>query len=124
MEIQPALVFTYGTLKDSTRLRAMLKDVSRWRIVGPATVQGRLYDTGPYPAFGVSDDSADRVPGLLVKLESGDAALERLDEYEDVSQGLYARRRMPVRLDEGTTHDAWVYVYCRPVESFARITEW
>lgn len=124
MQIQPELVFTYGTLKDSRRLRAMLKDVSRWRIVGRGTVQGLLYDTGPYPALGMSDDRADRVPGLLVKVESGDAALARLDEYEDVSEGLYARRRMAVRLDESTTHDAWVYVYCRSVEGLERIEEW
>lgn len=124
MEIQPDLVFTYGTLTNSQRLRAMLKDISRWRIIGAGTVQGRLYDTGPYPALGMSDDSNDRVPGLLVKLESGEAALARLDEYEDVSQGLYARHRMQVRLDEATTYDAWVYVYCRPVEGFPRIADW
>jgi gamma-glutamylcyclotransferase (GGCT)/AIG2-like uncharacterized protein YtfP len=124
MQNQPELVFAYGTLKDSRRLRAMLKDVSRWRIVGSGTVQGRLYDTGPYPAFGMSDDSADRVPGVLVKLESGADALARLDEYEDVDHGLYERRRMPVRVDDATTHDAWVYVYRRSVDGFPRITEW
>ena len=124
MQIQPDLVFVYGTLKESKRLRSMLKDVSRWRILGPGTVAGRLYDAGPYPAMARSDDANDRVPGLLVKLESGDAALARLDEYEDVSHALYERHRMPVRVDESTTHEAWVYVYCRSVEGFSRIEQW
>jgi gamma-glutamylcyclotransferase (GGCT)/AIG2-like uncharacterized protein YtfP len=124
MQIQSELVFAYGTLKDSARLRAMLRDVTRWRIVANGTVQGRLYDTGPYPAFGMSDDSADQVPGILVKVESGDAALARLDDYEDVSHGLYERRRLPVRIDDATTEEAWVYVYRRPVDAFPRIAEW
>jgi gamma-glutamylcyclotransferase (GGCT)/AIG2-like uncharacterized protein YtfP len=124
MQIQAELVFTYGTLKESGRLRTMLRDVTRWRIVGYGTVQGRLYDTGPYPAFGMSNDTADRVPGVLIKVESGAAALARLDEYEDVATGLYERRRMPVRLDDVTTLDAWVYVYRRSVDGFARIAEW
>jgi gamma-glutamylcyclotransferase (GGCT)/AIG2-like uncharacterized protein YtfP len=124
MQIRPDLVFAYGTLKESTRLRAMLKDISRWRIVGNGTVQGRLYDAGPYPVLAMSDDENDRVPGVLIKLESGEAALAQLDDYEDVSHGLYARLRMPVRVDDHTTEDAWVYVYRRSVAAFARIPTW
>jgi gamma-glutamylcyclotransferase (GGCT)/AIG2-like uncharacterized protein YtfP len=124
MQIQPDLVFVYGTLKESRRLRSMLRDVSRWRVLGPGTIAGRLYDAGPYPVLAMSDNPNDRVPGLLVKLESGDAALARLDDYEDVSHGLYERRRVPVQLDESTTDEAWVYVYRRSVEGFHRIEQW
>src|SRR5262245_49598825 len=99
MQIQSDLLFLYGTLKNEQRLRAMLSRISRWRIVGAASIQGRLYDLGPYPALAMSTDPKDRVPGILVSVESGDAALAQLDEYEDVSHGLYARQRVPVTLD-------------------------
>lgn len=124
MQIRPDLVFVYGTLKDSRRLRAMLRDVSRWRILGTGTIVGRLYDLGPYPALVASSDASDRVPGLLVKLESGDAGLARLDEYEDVAHGLYVRQQAEVRLDDDSARQAWVYVYCRPVDGAPRISEW
>lgn len=124
MQIRPELVFVYGTLKDSRRLRSMLKEISRWRIVGTGTISGRLYDLGPYPALTVSSDPNDRVPGLLVKLESGDAALARLDEYEDVAHGLYARQSVPATLEDASVHQAWAYVYCRSTEGFPRIDSW
>ncbi|MFN8643130.1 MAG: gamma-glutamylcyclotransferase family protein [Candidatus Binatia bacterium] len=66
---------------------------------------------------------ASRVPGVLVEL-ADQAALARLDEYEDVGAGLFARRRATVHLDADGDAEAWVYVYRRSVRGRRRITSW
>lgn len=123
MQIRAELLFVYGTLKDPGLCAAVLQDAGGTRRVGRGTIQGRLYDAGSYPAFVPSDDPADRVAGVLLELDAGAAALERLDAYEGVADGLYERRRVTVRLHD-TTRDAWVYVYCRPLAGLPRIARW
>jgi gamma-glutamylcyclotransferase (GGCT)/AIG2-like uncharacterized protein YtfP len=116
------LLFAYGTLKDPKQLRAAVGFPVRCDIVGSGTIGGVLYDVGEYPALRPSDSPADLVPGVL--LEVDDAALDRLDAYEGVPEGLYLRERRAVRLDDGRRAEAWVYLYNRSTAGMRRIAGW
>lgn len=115
------LLFAYGTLRDALQRDLILRGAPS-RELGPASAAGVLYDLGNYP--GLADGAAgERVPGVVVELPD-EAALARLDEYEDIDAGLFVRRRATVRLDAGGEVEAWVYVYNRPVAGRPRITAW
>jgi gamma-glutamylcyclotransferase (GGCT)/AIG2-like uncharacterized protein YtfP len=115
------LLFTYGTLRDALQ-RDMVLHGAPTREVGPATAAGVLYDLGNYPGL-VGGTPDERVPGVVVELPD-DAALTRLDTYEDVDNGLFVRRRTSVRLDAGGDVEAWVYFYNRSVRGRRRIGSW
>jgi len=63
--------------------------------------------TGPPPASGWVTGSfigyADE--GAL------EAALQDLDQLEDVDGGLFERRILPIRLEAGPQYHAWVYLF-------------
>ncbi|MBI4517543.1 MAG: gamma-glutamylcyclotransferase [Deltaproteobacteria bacterium] len=119
---RPARLFVYGTLRDAERLAAVIGAASAWRQLGAATIRGRLYDLGPYPAARPGRNPSERVRGVVFEFADGAAALLPLDEYEEtVATGLYARRRTRARLAAGRTLAAWFYVYRRPVRGLPRI---
>lgn len=92
-------LFSYGTLMSGGAAAArQLADCER---VGPATVQGTLFDTGPYPALLLA--GTDRVEGEIWRCPAW--VLPRLDRYEGVADGLF--RRVGLRVD-GVA--CWVYV--------------
>jgi gamma-glutamylcyclotransferase (GGCT)/AIG2-like uncharacterized protein YtfP len=117
------LLFAYGTLKDEVQLRALLGSSARYRVVGAGSVRGVLYDVrGEYPALRPAVAEEDVVSGVVLELD--DTLLERLDAYEGVGEGLYVRERCTVRLDDGRSAEAWVYLYNRPTTSLRRIAAW
>ena len=87
------LLFVYGTLKRGCSNHHYLAGQT---FVGDArTPPGfALYDLGGYPGIAVKPDDCDGVVGEVWSVD--DAALERLDHFEGVHEGLY--RREPVRL--------------------------
>jgi gamma-glutamylcyclotransferase (GGCT)/AIG2-like uncharacterized protein YtfP len=101
-------LFVYGTL---------LPGAQSWELVEPFveghgipdSVRGELFDTGlGYPAAVVDQRSTNTVYGRtmqLIAIRSAEA-LRVLDDFEDVSDGLF--RRVVVRTDQGCS--AWVYV--------------
>lgn len=92
-------IFVYGTLRRGGPAEALLRGC-RW--LGPAEVTGTLYDVGGrYPALVL--EGATPVRG---EVWSGpDEALERLDEYEGVEEGLF--RRVVVEIGG---EPCWAYV--------------
>ena len=87
------LLFVYGTLKRACSNHGQMAGQA---FIGPArTVPGyTLYDLGGYPA--IVEDASDRA-GVVGEVWSIDrAALERLDRFEGVHEGLY--RRAPIAL--------------------------
>jgi gamma-glutamylcyclotransferase (GGCT)/AIG2-like uncharacterized protein YtfP len=84
-------------------------------LVGPASIQGRLYRVAWYPgAVDASNDQA-RVYGELYALANPLASFTWLDAYEGLSGGLHAseyvrveRIARPLGSAELT---AWVYLY-------------
>lgn len=117
-----ANLFVYGTLMHTCTAddgRASRKRLKREaRLLGPASVPGRLFDFGRYPGLVAPAHAADRVHGELLQLAVPEQSFHWLDAYEGIPPGRveapneYARLQRPARL-AGSTADvlAWVYVY-------------
>lgn len=88
------LIFVYGTLKRGCSNHAQLAGQT---FVGTArSVPGfRLYDIGGYPGVGPAPTDLDGVSGEVWRVDS--AALQRLDAFEGVHEGLYRRGRLPLQ---------------------------
>jgi gamma-glutamylcyclotransferase (GGCT)/AIG2-like uncharacterized protein YtfP len=80
----------------------------------PGRVRGSLYDFGDHP--GLVLDDAGWVAGELFRIPDLAARLHDLDREEgsdsaDDARSLYVRRRGAVRVDDGSSLDAWLYLY-------------
>jgi gamma-glutamylcyclotransferase (GGCT)/AIG2-like uncharacterized protein YtfP len=113
-------LFVYGTLMTAAegaglgkpqRARLQREGVS----LGAATIQGRLYDLGRYPALVASDRAADQAHGEVFRLTNPISSFRWLDVYENVVPGSpaneYERVVRPVRCSSGGDIRAWVYLY-------------
>ena len=114
-------LFVYGTLRSGVHHPAH-QYISRYFVLdGEGTVQGKLYDLGPYPgAIPVAEEFF--ITGELYHARDSAAfetAIEQLDEYE----GIYAEaKESPLfRRDVVTVHirdqevTAWIHWYNREI---------
>ena len=100
------LLFVYGTLKRGCSNHHQLADQT---FVGVARTRPgfRLYDYGGYPGIVVNPQDETGVFGEVWAVD--DAALERLDRFEGIHEGLYRRERLPLAAPfEGQDVDAYV----------------
>jgi gamma-glutamylcyclotransferase (GGCT)/AIG2-like uncharacterized protein YtfP len=112
-------LFVYGTLREGGHGHAW---VARTGPAGSirARTPGRLFHLpaagfpalvpGPEPPAG----TAGWVTGEFLGYEDEsdlEAALQDLDQLEDVAGGLFQRRIVPVVLDSGHRYLAWAYVF-------------
>lgn len=129
---EPVRLFVYGTLMRGHAAHRLL--CRNLRSAAPATIRGRLLlhpDGYPVAAVNPADavslaggpirsarrtgaGGASRIHGELLCLVLDDEDLARLDAYEGCVPGrssLFARVRLPVRLDRGRRSlSAWTYV--------------
>ena len=119
------LLFVYGTLRRAAAhpMHGLLKPAS---FVDFGEFQGRLYDLGMYPGAVVSDDPADIVQGEIYRLHDPPAILARLDQYEgcgatDRAPTEYRRVLTRVRLANGGSVQAHIYLYQRALDKLPRI---
>ncbi len=106
-------LFVYGTLRKGGSNHFRLEG---GRVLGKATVRGRLYRVDWYPALFLDPD-ADVVVGDLVEVSP--EILAALDLFEG---GEY--RRVPVLVTPENGEDpkkAWVWEYLDPVDESRRI---
>lgn len=121
-------LFVYGTLRSDAGGPMHARWMRGVRLVGRASIAGRLYDAGPYPAAILSADPADRVFGELYAIEVGaDALLAALDEYEGIDAAhpalsLFRREKVAAERENGMQVPAWVYFYNRPPGPMRRVT--
>ena len=91
---------------------------SRIRFIGRGTIPGALFDLGPYP--GARPDPVQSVHGELYELTDagGLAALDEFEGYRPAApdEGPYRRVATDVRLADGGTRRAWVYLYFGPLD--------
>lgn len=112
-------LFVYGSLRSSGEVPERIAHlVRRFHRVGQATVQGRLYDFGKHCGGILEADTAMNVHGELVELPD-EEMLRELDRYEEIdlvdpSNSLFARKRTKALLADGSSQDAWIYVYNKP----------
>jgi len=118
---QPYL-FVYGTLKSAFRNRYARRLRREARLMGQATMPGRLYRIRWYPGMRPPRDSWDLVTGELYRLRQPGTMLEVLDEYEEN----YRRELRCATLANGKSLPAWVYLYRyrRPEECYLASGEW
>lgn len=118
------MLFVYGTLMSVARSpygaaeRARLDGASR--VLGPATVEGHLFDLGSYPGLVLKTPGGDvlaRVEGELRELPDPDEVFAWLDHYEGIGAAdpiddPYRRELHKVLVTEtGLVVQGWVYVY-------------
>lgn len=122
-------LFVYGTLRSDAGGAMHNRLMRGVRRLGPASIPGRLYDAGRYPAAVPSDDPADRINGELyaIDADAGDALLAPLDVYEGVDAAhpalsLFRRSVVAAEQEDGMRVPAWVYFYNRRVDSLPRVT--
>ena len=116
-------LFVYGTLMRGYDNPAAKQLSGSAEFCGAARCRGRLYLVTYYPALVLSDDAGDIVSGELFSLHSPKTSFAILDDYEGCAlpQPRYLRQLLPVTRADGSTVEAWTYVYNRPVAKLKRI---
>lgn len=116
------LLFVYGSLLSRMRHPMGTRLRREARLVGDATIQGRLYSLGRYPGLVEAPSGAYPVYGEVYDLRTPATSLTWLDAYEGILPGKperspYERVERPVRLSSGAAVTAWVYLYRRSVRT-------
>jgi gamma-glutamylcyclotransferase (GGCT)/AIG2-like uncharacterized protein YtfP len=119
-------LFVYGTLMRGFD-HPMAKLLSRSAdFLGEAQCRGRLYLIKHYPGLVLSNEPGDIVFGELYRLRARDELLGEFDMYEACGTGFpppteYVRQMLDVTLGDGTTSEAWTYIYNWPITGLSRI---
>jgi gamma-glutamylcyclotransferase (GGCT)/AIG2-like uncharacterized protein YtfP len=108
----PSALFVYGTLKRGEINHALISPFAR--SIEPATIRGRLYDVGGFPAL---VDGDEIVHGELVWVEAETMAslmaiLDRLENYQAAApqSSMYIRQIVKVCC-RGVPQTAYTYLY-------------
>lgn len=123
----PNRIFVYGSLRKAFGHPKHSLLAENGRLLGIGYCQANLYKIEWYPGVVLSDDPADRVTGeVYVVHDNLETVLAALDQYEGYSpdspdSSLYIRRIVPVMLEDGTTTEAWIYLYNRKPDDLKRI---
>ena len=121
-------LFVYGTLLSTAGHPNGPRLQREARLVGEASIAGRLYRIKHYPGLVEGTDSQERVHGEVYVLNNPVSALKWLDAYEGIVPGAldrneYERVERPVRLASGEQITVWVYLYCKDVARFRLIPD-
>jgi gamma-glutamylcyclotransferase (GGCT)/AIG2-like uncharacterized protein YtfP len=121
-------LFVYGTLLSTAGHPMGVRLQRQARLVGEASIGGRLYSLGRYPGLVETADAGARVHGEIYALANPAAALKWLDAYEGIVPGDhdendYVRTERAVRLPSGEEIAAWVYLYRKDVCRFPAIPD-
>ena len=119
-------LFVYGTLmRGYVHPMANLLSANA-DFLGEASCRGKLYMVKHYPGLVLSDDPAETVHGELYRLRAPAELLREFDMYEACGEGFaeptqYVRQMFSVTLADGSSSEAWTYIYNWPVEQLTRI---
>ena len=128
MATAPSHCFVYGTLKRGQSNYSLIAESVREAL--SATIRGRLYDVGPFPALAHGDDV---VHGelLLIAPEAMADVLVVLDDLEgydaaDPIGSFYLREIVTAITADGQEHAAYVYFYNRDAAALQHLPagEW
>jgi gamma-glutamylcyclotransferase (GGCT)/AIG2-like uncharacterized protein YtfP len=117
-------IFVYGSLMSNSGYPMGERLAREAERLGEATIQGRLYAISWYPGVVESETAGEQAHGEVYRLNDAAAALAWLDEYEGsapAGPNEYERVERPVKLTDGRTILAWVYLYRASVAKAARI---
>lgn len=123
VENSPSLLFVYGTLMQgfSNPFAKKLRKNAIWR--GKASFTGKLFDLGSYPGAVFFPSDEGLVHGELWEITAFDSVIPSLDYYEGIHETHpeYVRQLVSIRVEAGNEAEAWVYLYCQPIQSFVQI---
>jgi gamma-glutamylcyclotransferase (GGCT)/AIG2-like uncharacterized protein YtfP len=126
MEVSPAYLFVYGTLRRdaATEWSRFLGSASRF--VGMGRTRGALFQLNGYPGMATNTHDDDWVLGEVCLLNKPPSLLATLDGYEgcgpaDPLPHEYERRVVEVLLETGETIRAWAYLYSLDTAGKVRI---
>lgn len=119
-------LFVYGTLRRTANhaMHEALQRQAQW--VDEGSVPGKLYLIDWYPALIRSEETGDLVKGEVYWLPDPERTFAELDPYEgyypeDEAHSDYLRQPETVQLSNGTTVQAWVYIYNLPTLGLMQI---
>jgi gamma-glutamylcyclotransferase (GGCT)/AIG2-like uncharacterized protein YtfP len=109
-------LFVYGSLLSAIGHPSGERLRSEARLLGPASMPGRLYRVGWYPGLVEATVGSSRVHGEVYALTNPAGSLAWLDDYESIVPGKeasneYVRAERAVQLASGQQISAWVYLY-------------
>lgn len=121
-------LFVYGTLLSAAGHPNGARLQREARLIGTASIPGRLYRIKHYPGLVEGTDPQKLVHGEVHALNNPVSALTWLDAYEGITLGKedqseYERVERPVRLASGEPVTAWVYLYRKTVAPFRLIPD-
>lgn len=121
-----SFLFVYGTLRSGAKHLMHQVLIKHSRFIGMAHFQGRLYRVTHYPAVVASANPDEKVLGEVYQLLQPEQTLPELDRYEECGTDFpepqeYRREQQPVRLENGDSVMAWVYLYNRDTEMLTSI---
>lgn len=121
-------LFVYGSLMSTAGHPMGARLQAEARLIGAATLAGRLYRVSWYPGVVESTDPEQRVHGEVYALADPVRALAWLDAYEGVVPGSeeaaeYRRLERPVRLATGQEIAAWVYLFQSDVAGLTLVSD-
>ena len=99
------LYFAYGSNMDEAQMAFRCPESE---LAGSATLTGYKFLINERGVASIVDEAGHSVTGLLWRISRADE--KRLDSFEGVASGHYAKRVASVRQDDGTTADALMYV--------------
>ena len=113
-------LFVYGTLLSAAGHPKGARLQREGRLIGAASIPGRLYRIKHYPGLVEGTDPSGLVHGEVYALNNPASALTWLDAYEGIQpeaieRNEYERVERPVRLASGEPLTAWVYLYRKDV---------
>jgi gamma-glutamylcyclotransferase (GGCT)/AIG2-like uncharacterized protein YtfP len=121
-------LFVYGSLLSAVGHPTGQRLRSEARLVGAASIPGRLYRVSWYPGLAQAEADSARVHGEVYTLVDPAPTLAWLDDYESIVPGSdadneYVRVERPVQLASGRDILAWVYLYQRDVAGLELVAD-
>ncbi len=121
-------LFVYGTLRKALNHPLSHFLMGNATFEGMATVYGKLYDVGRYPALTSSNNPDDAVVGEVYRLKDVSDVLSKLDDYEgcgpnDAEPTQYRRLPMQATMSNHEKVQTWVYVYNWTTEGLTLIPD-
>jgi gamma-glutamylcyclotransferase (GGCT)/AIG2-like uncharacterized protein YtfP len=120
-------LFVYGTLMSTAGHPMAARLAREATLLGPASIQGRLYRIAWYPGVVDTPNAEERVHGELYALTDPVTSFAWLDAYEGLLAGRgdndYARLERPARPLATAEVMAWVYLYQRDPDPLRLIAD-
>ena len=121
-------IFVYGTLRNGMLNQVVPLLSSYVHIDSKGFVNGKLFDTGEFPAAKPNKLSKTRIYGEVLMIDDGkiEKVLNVLDDYEEIDEkapqkSLFRRKIVDVNITNGKKVKAWIYWYNKNTKGFKEL---